>query len=281
VIKNEAYVNNIVLKWARVTAKMDLSVAANKIKVPDSKLLAWENGDLYPTITQAKKLATIYRRPFAILFFPEIPKDFQPLTDYRKRNSRELTTGSIFIIREIQQKQIWIHDWMMDNKKSPLPFVGSCSANDSPKIVAEKIVDTFSLHKMKSEKYPTLKMYIDMLELCGVFVSRTSNYHTRLLLNPEEFLGFTISDIYAPYIFINTRNNWKKQQTFTLFHELAHLFIGESSISNSIDEISAKPSFFNDVEIFCNKVAANVLMPENELRKFNKGDFSNQEDIIL
>ncbi len=70
-----------------------------------------------PTIRQAQELARIYRRPFALFFLPDIPNDFQPLQDFRKRGSKSLSTASIFIIREIQQKQAWISELKKQNKK--------------------------------------------------------------------------------------------------------------------------------------------------------------------
>ena len=99
-----------VLKWARETAKMSEKEAASKVSIKVEKLQEWENGISMPTINQAQKLAKSYQRPLAILFLPEPPKDFHPLQDFRKKGSIALSTSSIFIIREIQQKQAWISE---------------------------------------------------------------------------------------------------------------------------------------------------------------------------
>ena len=107
----KAYITAIVFKWARESAKMTEEVAASKIAVSIDKFREWENGDDYPTIRQAQTLAKAYRRPFALFFLPDVPTDFQPLQDFRKTGSRELSTSSIFIIREIQQKQFSINIW--------------------------------------------------------------------------------------------------------------------------------------------------------------------------
>lgn len=101
----KAYITPKVLKWARESAKITLEVAASKVDKTVEQLNEWEEGISYPTIKQAEKLAKSYKRPFALFFLPEIPNDFQPLQDFRKSDSKELTTGSVFIIREIQQKQ--------------------------------------------------------------------------------------------------------------------------------------------------------------------------------
>lgn len=91
----KAYITPAVLKWARESAKMTEEIAASKVAVSVDKLLLWESGDEFPTIHQAQTLAKAYRRPFALLFLPEVPNDFQPLQDFRKANSGELSTASV------------------------------------------------------------------------------------------------------------------------------------------------------------------------------------------
>ena len=87
---------------------MSLADAAAKVKVTEHKLKEWEDGVSQPTIKKAEMLAKAYRRPFALFFLPEVPKDFKPLQDFRRKNSIPLGTASVFIIRETQQKQKWI-----------------------------------------------------------------------------------------------------------------------------------------------------------------------------
>jgi len=89
-----------VLKWARESARMSLETAAAKVAVASDKLSEWEEGISQPTIKQAEVLAKAYRRPFALFFLPEIPRDFQPLQDFRRKNAKLLGTASVFIIRE-------------------------------------------------------------------------------------------------------------------------------------------------------------------------------------
>lgn len=120
----KAYITPNVLKWARESARMSEEVACAKVSVSIEKLKEWENGYDFPTIKQAQTLAKAYKRPFALLFLPDIPRDFQPLQDFRKSGSKPFNTSSIFIIREIQQKQSWIRDLYEENKEKKLSFVG-------------------------------------------------------------------------------------------------------------------------------------------------------------
>jgi transcriptional regulator with XRE-family HTH domain len=140
---DKAYITSNVLKWARESARMTEDTAAAKISVTVDKLKEWESGLSQPTIKQAQTLAKAYKRPFALFFLPEIPKDFQPLQDFRKTGSKALTTSSIFIIREIRQKQAWISELNAENNEDKIPFVGRFSINVNPKIVASDILEMY------------------------------------------------------------------------------------------------------------------------------------------
>lgn len=89
----KAYITAKVFKWARESARMTEAIAASKVAVSVEKLRDWENGEDYPTIRQAQSLAKAYRRPFALFFLPDVPTDFQPLQDFRKTGSKELSTS--------------------------------------------------------------------------------------------------------------------------------------------------------------------------------------------
>src|SRR5690606_13609081 len=201
---DKAFITPNVLKWARESARMSEETAAAKVSVSAEKLKDWETGSSYPTIRQAQQLARAYKRPFALFFLPDIPRDFQPLQDFRKSGSKELSTSSIFIIREIQQKQAWISEVNSENQEEKLPFVGRFSINDNPEKVANDILDTLKINPAFYKTDNPIKEWIDAAESNGIFVSRTSFIHSRLKLDSEEMQGFAIADPYAPFIFVNS-----------------------------------------------------------------------------
>jgi len=258
---DKAFITPIVLKWARESARMSEETAAAKVSVSVGKLIEWEDGTSQPTIRQAQTLAKAYKRPFALFFLSEIPRDFQPLQDFRKSGSTPLTTSSIFIIREIQQKQAWIRDVYSENNEEILPFVGRFSLRDNPLTVAKDILATLNIHPAKYTSNNPILEWIDAAETNGIFVSRTSFIHSRLKLDSEELQGFAIADPYAPFVFVNS-DDWNAPQLFTLVHELAHIWIAESGISNEIDPEITQKDKFHPVEVFCNAVAAHALMPK-------------------
>ena len=271
----KAYITPKVLKWARASAKMSLEEAASKVNKTAEQLSAWEEGEEFPTIKQAEKLAKSYKRPFALFFLPEIPDDFQPLQDFRKSDAKALTTGSVFIIREIQQKQNWLSEVMEESGEPRLPFIGKYSLSDSPLEVAKDILNTLEISGDFNEQGSSVKYWVDRIEANGIFVSRTSFIHSKLLLDKDELQGFAIADPFAPFVFVNSQD-WDAPQLFTLIHELAHLWIAETGISNDI-EIDARNS--NPIEKFCNEVAANVLMPEELVKSFDYRIFDNSKSV--
>ncbi|TAE87317.1 MAG: ImmA/IrrE family metallo-endopeptidase [Bacteroidetes bacterium] len=277
---DKAYITPNVLKWARESARMTEETAAAKIpKLTVEKLKEWEDGTSQPTIRQAQILAKAYKRPFALFFLPEVPRDFQPLQDFRKSGSKELTTSSIFIIREIQQKQAWISDVYSENNEEKLPFVGRFSLDSNPKDVADDILAILGINPSKYKTDNPIREWINAAESNGIFVSRTSFIHSKMKLDSEELQGFAIADQFAPFVFVNS-DDWNAPQLFTLVHELAHIWIAATGISNEIEPEIANRDKFNPIEIFCNEVAANALIPNEIILNIDRTVFKNSQDIF-
>jgi len=275
----KAYITPNVLKWARESARMSEEVACAKVSVSSEKLKEWENGDSLPTIRQAQTLAKAYKRPFALLFLPEIPRDFQPLQDFRKSGSKPFNTSSVFIIRETQQKQSWIRDLYEENKEKKLSFVGKFNIKDNPEVVAKDILKTLDINPANYQSDNPIKVWIEKAESKGIFISRTSFIHSRLKLDSDELQGFAISDEFAPFVFINS-DDWNAPQLFTLVHELAHIWIAESGISNEIEQNVKDKDKYHPVELFCNEVAANALIPKEIINNLDNVTFQNSKEIF-
>ncbi|CAD7805664.1 hypothetical protein CHRY9390_01401 [Chryseobacterium aquaeductus] len=278
-MSDKAYITPNVLKWARESARMTEEIAAGKVSVSIEKLKEWEAGINQPTIRQAQTLAKAYKRSFALFFLPEIPRDFQPLQDFRKPGSKSLTTSSIFIIREIQQKQSWISDNYSDNQEEKLPFVGRFNIYDDPQKVANDILQTLNINPLFYKSDNPIKEWIDAAETNGIFVSRTSFIHSRLKLDSEELQGFAIADPHAPFVFVNSED-WNAPQLFTLLHELAHVWIAETGVSNEVEPNLKQKDKFHPVELFCNEVAANALMPKAIILDFDASLFQSSKNIF-
>lgn len=276
---DKANITPKVLKWARESARMTEEFAAAKVPISVEKLKEWEDGVSLPTIRQAEILAKAYRRPFALFFLPDVPRDFQPLQDFRNKDAKPLSTGSIFIIREIQQKQAWIRDVYEESRETPLSFVGRFNLQSNPISVANDILSTLQIIPSKYSKDNPINEWIDKTESKGVFISRTSFIHSKLKLDSDELQGFSIADNYAPFVFVNS-DDWNAPQLFTLVHELAHIWIAASGISNEIEPEPKHKDKLHPIELFCNEVAANALMPLDIMRSFPNSIYESSNSIF-
>jgi len=262
--------NPEILKWARKSAKITLEKSAAVIskKCPTDRIKEWESPECkdFPTIKQVEKLARLYRRPADVFFLPFIPKDFPPLKDFRRNKEDGLSTALIFMMREVQEKQEWLSSFLKKNKQKKLDFAGKYNIKSPVDVVAKDIRKTLGINTKEASEKP-LKYWIQKAEAKRIFISLSSNYHTRLKLNSDDFKGFVIADSFAPFIFLNS-DDWDHGQLVTLVHELVHIWIGVSGLSNETEINLVQPNDLHPVEKFCNDVTVNALLPEEELQQF-------------
>jgi Zn-dependent peptidase ImmA (M78 family) len=163
---------------------------------------------------------------------------------------------------------------------SALDYIGSAGTTDAPVVVAESIRDKIGLTVAERQNLPSwleaLRQFMAKTEEAGVLVMASSivgsNSHRKLSV--DEFRGFALADKLAPLVFLNAADS-KAAQMFTLAHELAHLWLGESGISNT--ETGRLPE--QHTERWCNAVAAELLMPMRSTREGHRPDLPLQEEM--
>lgn len=268
-----AYINPNILKWGRIRLDLPQEVLANKLHVNFEKYKSWETGQGYPTINQAMSIGKILRLPFGYLYLSEPPKgDGIPISDFRTiKNLRfqEVSTDLRETINIVLRQQEWYSAYRREEEKEMLPFVGAFSLTDSnTDIVAdirERLRWSKSLYSTVNTRPDYLRRLIDLSEQCSITVVRNGvvGNNTHQKLNNSEFRGFALCDDYAPYVFINS-NDCYAGQIFTLAHELAHVWLGKSGISNlNPDEQDLRD--FQELEKKCNQIAVELLLPEDKL----------------
>ena len=236
-----------------------------------SKLPAWISGEERPTLKQLERFAQATYTPFGFFFLPKPPEESVPIPDLRTVGNQYSGHPSPDLLDTIyicQQRQEWYRDFARSMGEKELPFVGSASLDSDFTEVARNISHALGFSLEERCKMPTwteaLRSFIQQADSFGimVMVSGIVGSNTRRSLDPKEFRGFAISDPLAPLVFINGKDT-KAAQMFTLAHELAHIWLGETALSDVVP--ITMPS--NKVEVWCNQVAAELLVPLSALQE--------------
>ncbi|MBN1670991.1 MAG: ImmA/IrrE family metallo-endopeptidase [Kiritimatiellae bacterium] len=249
------------LHWACERVGLGLDELAGKIP----QLPAWASGEKKPTLKQLERFAYAVHVPVGYLFLQEPPVEQVPIPDFRTVGNTYIDHPSPDLLDTIyvcQQRQEWYRDYARSMGEKACPFVGAANVGQDSQAVAEGIrralgFDVAARRRMRTWE-EALRQFSEQADELGVLIMVNgvvgSNNHRKL--DPEEFRGFALADGLAPLIFINGSDT-KSGQMFTLAHELAHIWLGETGLSDV--EPVCSPS--NRVEIWCNQVGAEVLVP--------------------
>lgn len=254
------------LRWARQRAGLDPDTLSHRFP----KLAVWEEGVVKPTLKQVENFAKATHTPIGFLFLPEPPAETIPIPDLRTVRNQSVSHPSpdlLDMIYVCQQRQEWYRDFARSERSSPLLFVGSVSLSSSVETTAAMMRERLGFDLAMRRRIPTwsdaLRLFIAQADEAGIMVMCSGvvlNNNSRRL-DPDEFRGFALADNLAPLVFINGADT-KAAQMFTLAHELAHIWLGQSAVSDA--QASLVPE--HQVEMWCNKVAAELLVPLEVLK---------------
>jgi Zn-dependent peptidase ImmA (M78 family) len=254
------------LSWARERAGLEVDALSDRFP----KITAWENGTLKPTLKQVEDFAKATHTPVGFLFLEEPPVETVPIPDSRTIRNQAIARPSpdlLDMIYVCQQRQEWYRDFARSERESQVSCVGSATLDSSVEQTAAIMRHALGFDIEERRRMPTwtdaLRLFIAQADEAGIMVMCSgvvlnNNYRP---LDPEEFRGFALSDNHAPLVFINGADT-KAAQMFTLAHELAHIWLGQSAVSDS--QALAIPE--HQVERWCNNVAAELLVPLEILR---------------
>jgi Zn-dependent peptidase ImmA (M78 family) len=227
-------------------------------------------GDTKPTLKQLEHFAKTARVPLGYLFLPEPPEERLPIKDLRTVGSKGVRSPSPDLLDTIylcQRRQEWYREYAEQNGLDPIGFVGTATLGQRVEEVAEQMRRTLDYDAdariLCQDTADALRKLIERAEAAGilVMVSGVVKNITARRLDPDEFRGFALADPLAPLIFVNAADA-KPAQLFTLAHELAHVWLGETALSNA----SLRAAGTNRVEAWCNRVAAEFLVPLAEIQ---------------
>jgi len=259
--------------WARERS----GLAVDDLAARFPKLEEWEQGLRAPTLRQLENFATATHTPIGLLFLREPPEEHIPIPDYRTMGDGAIARPSpdlLDTIFQCQQRQEWYRDFAQVSREDRIAFVGSLRTSTPIVEAARTMRDAlgFNVGERGSTWTDALSVLSDHAEEAGVLVmvSGVVGSNTHRKLNPHEFRGFALVDPLAPLVFINGADT-KAAQIFTFAHELAHLWLGETALSDA--DLTHLPTVA--IEQWCNRVAAEFLVPLEEIQN----EFDRNEPV--
>lgn len=259
-----------VLRWARKRSELSLDSLSARLKLPVSDIEQWEvSGEIDSAVVP--KLAKATHTPLGSLFLQQPPVLKLPIADFRRLPSDEtekpVSVNLLDVVNDCLYRQRWYREYQIEQGAKPLPFVGSATVSSPLIETAQHISHTLQIGPAIAAEAATWEQAvgrtIEAIEDGGIIVIRSGivgNY-TKRQLSVDEFRGFALSDPYAPLVFVNGVDA-TAAQIFTLIHEVAHIWINQSAVSN-FDELYPASGA---VEAYCNGVAAEVLVPMSALK---------------
>jgi len=274
-------VNPEILIWARESAGLSIADAADKIGFASSemtsasdKLVEFESGVRSPTRNQLAKIAAVYRRPLVAFYMLSPPPRGERGEDFRTHavsvSSRENALLDA-LLRDVRGRQEMVRSLLEDEDEAVrLPFVGSASLMDGVQSVSNRINEALELSASAEGRpggpdglFKDLRSRCERLGIFVLLIGDLGSHHSAL--TDSVFRGFAIADEIAPFVVINDQDA-RAARTFTLIHELAHIWIGQSGVSGGAD-IVAEATPVGRTEQFCNDVAGEVLLPAAALAR--------------
>ena len=233
-----------------------------------------ENPDV-PTLGQLRELAGKYHFPLAVFYLPEPPKDFAPLRDFRRLahfDEEPISANLAYHIRSAYDRRELALELLQELDSKPHRFPLKATTRDNPEAVGRAIRDFLKVdseaQKRAARQGKAFEFWRRRLEENDILVFVVSGPHWSVDL--KEMRGFAIATRELPVIVVNGKDYSQGGKAFTLIHELCHVLLGESAISNGAGDDPQLAPASRTVERFCDAVAAATLMPRDLVMSFEE-----------
>ena len=271
--------NPEVFIWARKSAGLGLDDAAKALAIREQSLAEIEAGDRDPSRALLLRMSKEYRRPLLAFYLPQPPEKGDRGQDFRTVTADRAIAAEASIdalVRDIRARQGVVRSILEDEDDArTLPFVGGADMRSGVEAVKASIEAGIGFDRQEFRRQAnTLDAFALLrgkVEGVGVFVllvGDLGSHHSAIPV--EAFRGMAIADPVAPFIVINDQDA-KSAWSFTLLHELAHLWLGATGVS------AGRPD--QQIERFCNEVAAEMLVPASDLSGLSLGGLGQEAQI--
>jgi Zn-dependent peptidase ImmA (M78 family) len=260
----EALVEPAVLAWARSSAGFSIEEAAHSLQTRPEKVVAWEEGNESPSMSQLRRMATAYKRLLSDFYLPQPPQEDPIPHDFRRMPGEvalHYSRALRYQLRLARQRRELALDLAAELETEFPTIEAHLNRNDDPEATGAEIrrLLNVTLAEQRTWRDPRLayNAWRKHIEQAGVLVFQATG------IAPAEALGFSTPDRPLPVIAVNRRLR-PNGRTFSLLHEFVHILLEQSSICD-IEEKVLRPPEEQQTEVFCNAVAAAALVPRDAL----------------
>ncbi|KAF0148406.1 MAG: hypothetical protein FD143_2891 [Ignavibacteria bacterium] len=263
--------NKDVLKWARISIGLSEEDVAKKFDKSVEEIIEWENGTDSPTYVQLERLAhEIYKRPIAVFFFPLVPTEENPKTDFRTLPDTSISELPSEIIKQYRKAKLY-QMYLEELFENQLPVERNLLSEINPQtsnslvlfasVVRQKLGITIEEQQKWKSTEDAFKKWRELLEKHGIFVFKDA-------FKNDNYSGLCLHHEKYPIIHVNNSMHFSRQ-IFTLFHELGHLLLKNGGVDYK-SELYTRVfrGIYKDIEVGCNAFANAVLVPEDIFDSF-------------
>lgn len=253
-------INVEIIKWAIIRAGNDL----DEFYISNPKVKDWVEGNKYPTIKQLENFSKKVHVPFGYMFLEKPPIEKIPIPFFRTGKGKvdKVSLNVYDTIQILQERQDWLVEYLTNLGYDDLDFVGKYHVDTPYQTIVQDIKQTLCLSNDWASKFYTWKDALNHLthqiEEAGIIVTFNGivENNTKRRIDPKECRGFVLVNRKAPFLFINSQDT-KAAQMFTIIHELAHIWLGETAGFDNQQMLPANVP----IELLCDKIAAEFLVP--------------------
>lgn len=276
--------NPEVLKWARETAGLTHEEAARTLgmsgKSAVETLKAYEEGASVPSRARLLAMSKKYHRSYLTFFLSSPPQkvergeDFRTLPDAEPKNFSGVLDA---LVRDIFVRQELVKEALIETEDDRvIPIVGAGAGMppvDRASLELGKYID-FDISVFRKQRNPHdafnyLRLLVERQGIYVLLIGDLGTHHSQVSI--EAFRGFALADEIAPFVVINNYDA-KTAWSFTLLHELVHIYLGKTGISSQASE--------HAIEKYCNDVASQILVSEDEVHALSKEIELEDGDVL-
>jgi Zn-dependent peptidase ImmA (M78 family)/transcriptional regulator with XRE-family HTH domain len=262
-----AFITPELLVWARQRLNLSVQETADRTGIKAEKLQSWENGTCLPTVNQAKALAKKLKIPYVYFFLSSPPLKFKlpKSQDYRIFANQSNGIHSMemdYLVYDVMQRREVIIELY---QQMDIPTKVFDSYIDSEQYAYQTVATTvrkvLGLPENQIKKFKNtndaFNYFLDAFSNIGILVFQASE------IAKSEMRGMSIYEDIFPIVVVNRKDEYSAR-IFTLIHELVHLLTRTPGICDSLG-MSERSEL--QIELKCNSIAAQILVPENLLKE--------------